>query len=121
MTYINITKFQLINELEKYHSMIETRCLKNVVIFIETICILPFIHVYIHNHTHTYHQVVFNVLYSLCGSFLFWFFKSHDRISSSNSIFILNTLCCNNWETNCKQIIILFYNPCSNRNECQKI
>ena len=37
MTYINITKFVLINQLEKDHSMIETRCLKNVVIFIQTI------------------------------------------------------------------------------------
>ena len=36
MTYINITKFVLINKLEK-HSMIETRRLKNVVIFIQTI------------------------------------------------------------------------------------
>ena len=35
MTYINITKFVL-NQLEKYHSMIETHCLKNV-IFIQTI------------------------------------------------------------------------------------
>ena len=37
MTYINIAKFVLINELEKDHSMIVTRCLKNVVIFIQTI------------------------------------------------------------------------------------
>ena len=37
MTYINITKFVLINKLEKDHSMIETCCLKNVVIFIQTI------------------------------------------------------------------------------------
>ena len=37
MTYINITKFVLINQLEKDHSMIETRCLKNIVIFIQTI------------------------------------------------------------------------------------
>ena len=36
MTYINITKFVLIN-LEKDHSMIEMRHLKNVVIFIETV------------------------------------------------------------------------------------
>ena len=36
MTYINITKLVLINKLEK-HSMIETRRLKNVVIFIQTI------------------------------------------------------------------------------------
>ena len=34
MTYINITKFVLINQLEKDHS---TRCLKNIVIFIQTI------------------------------------------------------------------------------------
>ena len=37
MTYINVTKFVLINQLEKDHSMIETRRLKNVVIFIQTI------------------------------------------------------------------------------------
>ena len=37
MTYINITKFVLINQLEKDHSMIEMRCLKNIVIFIQTI------------------------------------------------------------------------------------
>ena len=37
MTYINLTKFVLINQLEKDHSMIETRRLKNVVIFIQTI------------------------------------------------------------------------------------
>ena len=37
MTYINITKFVLINSLEKDHSMIETRRLKNVVVFIQTI------------------------------------------------------------------------------------
>ena len=36
MTYINVTKFVLINQLEKDHSMIETRRLKNVVIFIQT-------------------------------------------------------------------------------------
>ena len=35
MTYINITKFVLINQLEKDHSMIETPRLKNVVIFIQ--------------------------------------------------------------------------------------
>ena len=32
MTDVNITKFVLINSLEKDHSMIETCCLKNVVI-----------------------------------------------------------------------------------------
>ena len=37
MTDINIAKFVLINELEKVDSMIETRPLKNVVIFIQTI------------------------------------------------------------------------------------
>ena len=37
MTYINITKFVLINYLEKDHSMIETRRLKNVVTFMQTI------------------------------------------------------------------------------------
>ena len=36
MTFINITKFALINCLEKDHSMIERRCLKNV-IFIQTV------------------------------------------------------------------------------------
>ena len=36
MIYININKFVLISELEK-DSMIETRCLKSVVIFIQTI------------------------------------------------------------------------------------
>ena len=36
MTSINITKFLLIVSLEKDHSMIETRHLKNVVIFIQT-------------------------------------------------------------------------------------
>ena len=39
MTNINITKFALINLLEKDHSMIETRGLKNVVIFIQKIVI----------------------------------------------------------------------------------
>ena len=39
MTYINITKFVLINQLEKDHGMIETRRLKNAVIFIQTILI----------------------------------------------------------------------------------
>ena len=37
MTYINITKFVRINQLEKDHSIIETRRLKNVVIFIQTV------------------------------------------------------------------------------------
>ena len=37
MTYINVSKFVLINELEKDHSIIETRRLKNVLIFIQTI------------------------------------------------------------------------------------
>ena len=36
MTYINITKIVLINELEKDRSMIDTRLLKNV-IFIQTV------------------------------------------------------------------------------------
>ena len=36
MTYIYITKFVLINYLEKDHSIIETHRLKNVVIFIQT-------------------------------------------------------------------------------------
>ena len=34
MNYINIAKFVLINELEKVDSMIETRPLKNIVIFV---------------------------------------------------------------------------------------
>ena len=33
MIYINITKFLLINYLEKNHSMIETPRLKNVIFF----------------------------------------------------------------------------------------
>ena len=37
MNYINITKFVIINQLEKDHSMIEMRHLKNVVIFTQTI------------------------------------------------------------------------------------
>ena len=37
MIYINITKFIPFNQLEKDHSMIETRRLKNFVIFIQTI------------------------------------------------------------------------------------
>ena len=37
ITYINITNFVLISELEKDHSMIETHRLKNVVIFLQTI------------------------------------------------------------------------------------
>ena len=37
MIYINITKSVLISSLEKDHSMIETRRLKNVIIFIQTI------------------------------------------------------------------------------------
>ena len=37
MIFINITNFVLIILLEKDHSMIETRRLKNVVIFIQTI------------------------------------------------------------------------------------
>ena len=43
MTYINIIKFALINEIKKDHSMIETRRLKNVVIqnlFCSDHCIL---------------------------------------------------------------------------------
>ena len=37
MIYINITSFVLISLLEKDDSMIETRCLKNVVIFFQSI------------------------------------------------------------------------------------
>ena len=40
MAYINITKFVVINQLEKDHSMIETPRLKNVVIFIQIILLL---------------------------------------------------------------------------------
>ena len=36
MTYKNITNFLLINQLEKDYSVIETRRLKYVVIFIQT-------------------------------------------------------------------------------------
>ena len=36
MIYINITSFVPISELEKDHSMIETRPLKNVVIFLQS-------------------------------------------------------------------------------------
>ena len=37
MTYINVAEFVLISYLEKDHGMTETRRLKNVVIFIQTI------------------------------------------------------------------------------------
>ena len=37
MTCINVTEFVLTSLLEKDHNMIETRRLKNVVIFIQTI------------------------------------------------------------------------------------
>ena len=37
MTCINVAEFLLISKLEKDHSMIETRRLKIVVIFVETI------------------------------------------------------------------------------------
>ena len=37
MTYVNMTKFVLISQLEKDRSMIETRHLKNIVIFIQTV------------------------------------------------------------------------------------
>ena len=37
MIYINITRLVLINELGKYHNMIEMCRLKNVVIFIQTV------------------------------------------------------------------------------------
>ena len=37
MTCMNVAEFVLISQLEKDHSMIETRRLKNVVIFIQTI------------------------------------------------------------------------------------
>ena len=36
-TCINVAEFVLISELEKDHSIIEMCCLKNVVIFIQTI------------------------------------------------------------------------------------
>ena len=37
MTCITVAEFVLISQLEKDDCMIETRCLKNVVIFIQTI------------------------------------------------------------------------------------
>ena len=37
MTCINAVEFVLISELEKYQSMLETRRLKNIVIFVQTI------------------------------------------------------------------------------------
>ena len=37
MIYVNITKFLLISQLKEDHSMIETRHLKSVVIFSQTI------------------------------------------------------------------------------------
>ena len=37
MTCINVAEFVLISQLEKDHSMIEKRRLKNVVIFVQTI------------------------------------------------------------------------------------
>ena len=37
MTCINVAEFVLISQLEKEHSMIETRRLKNVVFFIQKI------------------------------------------------------------------------------------
>ena len=42
MINLNITNFVLISQLEKDDSMIETHCLKNVIIFIQTI--LSFVH-----------------------------------------------------------------------------
>ena len=53
--YINITKFVLINKREKDHSMIETRRLKNVVIFVVTISrkiIYIYIYIYISQIPH---------------------------------------------------------------------
>ena len=41
MIYINITKLYNINSIEKDHSMIETRRLKNIVIFIQTTLTVP--------------------------------------------------------------------------------
>ena len=46
MTYINITRFVLINYLEKDHYMIETRRLKLVAIFIQTILSLKLFFVF---------------------------------------------------------------------------
>ena len=37
MSCVNVTEFVLITYLKKDHSMIEMRCLENVVIFIQTI------------------------------------------------------------------------------------
>ena len=39
VTYINITNFVLMSQLEKDHSMIETCCLENVVTFFQTLSI----------------------------------------------------------------------------------
>ena len=54
------------------------------------ICISLSTHVYIQNHTHICHQLVFSVIYSLSATFLFWFFKIHEKISTPKAIFILN-------------------------------
>ena len=40
MTCMNVAEFVLISQLEKDHSMIETRRLKNVVIFIQALSII---------------------------------------------------------------------------------
>ena len=42
MFYLNITSFALIGQLEKYHDMIETCCLKDAVTFFPKKCDIVF-------------------------------------------------------------------------------
>ena len=58
------------------------------------ICILLCTHVYIHNHTYT-HQVGIQHVLLVMWAFLFWFYRTQEKFSSSKAIFILNTQCCN--------------------------
>ena len=60
MSCINVAVFVLISQLEKDHSMIETRSLKNVVIFVQTI--LSFVLSRKNNN---------ELFLSICASFLF--------------------------------------------------
>ena len=53
-----------------------------------------YVHVYIHNHTYTY-QIDIQCVYSLCGAFLFWFYKTQEKLSNSKAIFILSAQGCN--------------------------
>ena len=41
-----------------------------------------------------YPRLVFSVFYSLCGTFIFWFYKTQKKISIPKNILILNTQCC---------------------------